>query len=306
MALTDFPPIPAELAGDAPPLTDDELEAYFAFIDDHAELGVEGVASSLADLDEHPEDFRDDLQPVVAAHRFRVDEDGKAEWALRKLAAAEADVERLRLQAEDWTARITAWFQQAAKRPVQTVAYMTGQLERYALDRREETGAATLTLPSGVVSTREQKPAPQVDDDETVGAVLRRAYSGAEGVAWKLAVEELDGDKPLMTTTTKVYADQFKKLVRVAPHPTGVVEWTITLRCGHEELVTGHPDEITVPEIGEVVTCPVCAGDESVSEPVAAVSMQPLMELAVLGPDDRPVAGAVVKPGEIKASVKVR
>lgn len=313
MALTDFPPIPAELAGDAPPLTDAELDAYFGYVDEQAsEAAVDPET-----VDEWLTTSEDDgVAESVAARvaRWRITDDGAAEWALRKLAEAQAEQEELRLRAEDWTARITAWFTQASKRPAQLSAKMEALLELYALERRAETGTATLTLPSGVVSTREAKPAAGVEDDEAVAEwidlrlTIPPSNAEAAGIAryrlWREAVDELDPSKPLVTRSAKVYAEPLRKLVRIEQQPTGVLEWTLSLSCEHEQIVTTDQgaSEPAPPKNGEVVGCPAC--DDLTT--IVAVSMKPLMAAVVVGPDGVAIPGATVKPGEIKASVKVR
>ena len=136
MALPMEDPIPPELALDAEPLSEPELDAV--------------------DQGEHAPD---------SVLRWQITDDGAAEWAMRKLADVQSKVTELQSRRDGWTAKIAAWFDQAAK-PLSTRAeFFTAHLESYALRRREEDGTKTLRLPSGIVSTRQPGPRVVVRDE---------------------------------------------------------------------------------------------------------------------------------------------
>jgi hypothetical protein len=287
-------PIPAELAMDAPPLTDDDLDAYFGYLAEHEDSDAE-----LDHVAEQPEAYRADIVEALPAHRFRIVDDGQAEWAMRKLAAAEAELEELRLRAEDWKERIQAWFDQAARRPQRSAAFFTGHLESYAVARREATGAATVTLPSGVVRTSGRKPAAEVADAREVASLLDRAAVGAESVAWKKALDAVESEN-LWRWEPKVSIGELRRLVHVEERKVGTT-MSLDFACGHERIYdfSGEPED--VPDPGETMTCVECGGEQR----IIAVGTGNRMALVVVGPDGQPVPGMTVKPAAVNVSVSV-
>ena len=110
--------------------------------------------------------------PVVEAiesdDRWRVRTDDDAEWALRRIAAANADLEALHEKAKRWTEQITGWFEQAAREPARTAEFFTAQVERYAMAERREHDRKSVRLPSGRFSTRQSAEALEILDDDKV------------------------------------------------------------------------------------------------------------------------------------------
>ena len=110
--------------------------------------------------------------PVVEAiesdDRWRVRTDDDAEWALRRIAAANADLEALHEKAKRWTEQITGWFEQAAREPARTAEFFTAQVERYAMAERREHNRKSVRLPSGKFSTRSVPGALEIVDEAEV------------------------------------------------------------------------------------------------------------------------------------------
>lgn len=306
MAMPDIP-IPAELAVEAEPLSDDELARYF---------DVHEAFTSASGLPEHMRPQPSETE----AGRWRIESDDAAEWALRKLAMARDEAARLREQADEWAARIEHWFVQAAREHVRTEAFMRERLEDYGLRRRDAGGAATLNLPSGTIKTTSSQPAVEVVDDATLALVLEtalgeppRALSDEDAAsyrAWREAWDKLvaDSDEPveLVKRTPKVYVGPLRKLVRVAELPTGQTRWVLSLSCEHEQIITTDDDDMGV-ELGDELPCSQCPGDPidgAALSTLIAVEQQQLTELVAVGPDDEPVPGAGVKPGGVTATVK--
>jgi len=80
-------PIPAVLAVDVEPFTDEQLDAALS----KSFLAAKGVLS-----EGHPS-------------KFTVDNETVGEWAARKWAIENAEMERIRMQADEWRERITMW-----------------------------------------------------------------------------------------------------------------------------------------------------------------------------------------------------
>lgn len=136
MALPMEDPIPPELALDAEPLSERELDAV--------------------DQGEHAPD---------SVLRWQITDDGAAEWAMRKLADVQSQVAELEARRDGWMAKIAAWFDQATKPLSSRAEFFGAHLESYALRRREEDGIKTVRLPSGSVSTRQPGPRVVVRDE---------------------------------------------------------------------------------------------------------------------------------------------
>lgn len=300
MALTDDLPIPPELAVDTEPLSDDDLALYFDVRDTRPGDGSDGP----------PEE---ELATAEGVHRWRIEADDQAEWALRKLAVANEELRRLAEQAQEWQARIGAWFSQASARPQRTAAFMEERLADYGLRLREVGGPATLTLPSGVIKTSDRKPAVEVEDDAQLARYLdEMLLPDSEQpewlAAWSKATEGMEEPLEVVKRTPKVFVGPLRKLVHVEERPTGQTRWLLTLSCDHELTKVTNPEE-AAPQLGHDLACALCPGDviegETVVKIVALESVE-LTELLPIGPDGEPVPGASVRPGGIVPKVEAR
>lgn len=303
MAMQDLP-IPPELALDDEPLTDTDLARYFDALQDAAgEAGVdaEQVAGWLA---EQPGD-----QAPNRVARFRIEDDNAAEWAMRKLALAQAEVAQLQAQAQEWADRIQHWFVQAARPHADTLVYMEERLADYGLRRRQAGGSATLNLPSGAIKTTSSSRAVEVADDEAVAAYVREVLHGTDAdraAAWREAIEaaELAVEGDLVRTSHKVYVGPLRELARATEVQTGDYELVVVLGCGHtHSSVIPQVDDLSIPVRGELVGCQGGCGSP---QPVASTITKARTHQVVLGPDGREVPGAQVREGGITAKVVAR
>lgn len=97
------------------------------------------------------------------------------EWAMRKMAAAQARLDALAERYAEMVGRIERWYEQEAAGDRQSIDYFTGLIERYAVARRERhpDGPATYNFPSGKVITRRKKdPTIEVEDEKALAAWL--------------------------------------------------------------------------------------------------------------------------------------
>ncbi len=106
------------------------------------------------------------LHPGPVDAPWQITDDGAAEWALRRLAEADAELHALSQRATDWSNRIRDWFEHRAKPLERRADFFRGRLHSYALDRREAGAGATLSLPSGKVSTLPGRVRVEVSDPE--------------------------------------------------------------------------------------------------------------------------------------------
>lgn len=141
---------PRSLPADAmidPPFDDDDLD------------------EQLAQLDDEPDD-----PPPVA--RWVPPDDRAAEWAMRKLADAQDEIERHDMLLAGYIDEIRKWHATATARARRTAARMEGALAEYALAERAENNRRTIHLPSGDITTRPAGGRPEVVDPVVVASFL--------------------------------------------------------------------------------------------------------------------------------------
>jgi hypothetical protein len=239
--------LPPDLALDEPPLTDDEVERL-----------VEAIA-----MDDRPQS------------PWRIEDDGTAEWAMRKLARERRALDGVADQAHEWTARIDAWASSASAPVERRIRWWEGHLEDYARRQREE-GRLTVSLPSGKVRTSNVPASVKVADEAQVLASLPDEVR-------ELVVKESVRLRDLQAATA---------VARTA---------TLHLACGHSfECVVLDPKEI-----GPVTNCSTC--DEGEGENRSEVSIAGAefsAPIPVLKSTRKPVPGAIVEPERVSVSVR--
>ncbi len=277
-------PIPPDLALVAEPIPEDLLERWTNYvIETAADAGVD--PESLADTLRH-----DEVYVPEAITRFAVDDDGKAEWAMRHVARIVEERAGLAAQAEEWIDRITGWFEQRSKPLATREAFFRAHLERYALAVREASGGKTksVTLPSGRIQTTSTKPKIVVEDE-------------TELLAWVRDNLEPDQVSVVIKTTEKVLVSELRDAVVLVELPSRVV--CSPCGCVDAPKVRGvYVNFDTVADVaawtaGSAVECPSCGNEALVGQWVETY-------LAVRDEAGRPVPGADVAAGSISANVK--
>lgn len=182
-------PLPAALITD-PPLHTRDLSVLLARIADLAdEQGVDlETATSMAMADALPDD--------TPAARFRVEDTGAAEWAMRVLREADEHLADVQAQADQWHREVQAWADREATPALRSRVYMDALLRDYGARRRaEDPDVATLRLPSGVIETTARRATPRVADPD---AVLAWAKANAP-----LAVETVPATERVTAAAAK-------------------------------------------------------------------------------------------------------
>lgn len=183
-------PIPHELALEQEPFSEQELDEVL----DTGPLSPE----QLAELEGH-------LAPeLVAVHRWQIEDDQAAEWAMRMLAAIDLETSGIREQAALWVERINAWRNEATGRLHQRADFFDAQLRMYAIRvRRADPKRATISLPSGKISTRAPKePKVEIANEE-------------EFVKWAAETLPEEEFEQVVETVEKARILAIRKLVRV-------------------------------------------------------------------------------------------
>lgn len=273
MAALDLP-LPPELAAPEP-----DADAWVPILADavvamanEAGLDADAAGGMLAgDTAEGAADFAEWVPD--RARRWTVTDDGSAEWAMRHVAAAEAELRTLREQADAWAYRIHQWYEQRAKPLQATKGFMAAHLERYALERRlANPKAKTLTLPSGKVATTYVAPKVEVDDADAV-------------VAWA----EANGLAEVVRVRKEPKVSELRRHVTVAEVTVG---WDVYASCGcvYAELGTDPP--------------PVGAGCASCGDGQVSTLVPTEGRLVAMDAEGHPVPGAVVAPERTTATAK--
>jgi hypothetical protein len=187
-------PDPPDLDDDPGPVTVDDS---IAVVELAAEYGCSPADMVRWLADGGPEGA--EQPPPDGANRWLVTDDASAEWALSKMCEANEALEGVGRQHEEWAAPLRAklakvdeWAATARRAPEATLAHMAALCERYALARREATGKAGVTLPSGRLATLQGRQTLAVWDE--AAAVDQLAELAAEAVKVKrsLLVSKLE------------------------------------------------------------------------------------------------------------------
>jgi phage host-nuclease inhibitor protein Gam len=297
--IPDELPIPPELAyDDAPPLSDWDLERMedeALALADAAAMDPEAALGQLLDAasDGDPEDD-------AAPYRWRIADDGAAEWAMRHVAEIDQELEELATRAKGWTERIQGWFDKAARRLKVRRAYFDGHLTDYARRERDRTDGKrkTIELPSGKVRSTSSKPKATVVTEDAV-------------IRWAKA--KLDGDllDAVVKVVESVRVSELREHV-VVGHVVVAIEFGANLSCGcvigpHEVQVETPSPMMTTDEqlalapwaLGELLDCDHGPGGGHVEAVLPVLIAQP----AVLDLDGQVVPGTAVAPGEVTVKV---
>ena len=116
--------------------------------------------TNLVSLDE----FELDETPQTP-EAFTVDDDSKADWAMRKLAHLRRKQAENQSLAEAEIKRVTEWLQTVNRSLESDAAYFEAVLTPYALLQRSE-GRKSVSLPHGTIKTTSGRPKIEIEDEE--------------------------------------------------------------------------------------------------------------------------------------------
>lgn len=235
---------------------------------------------------ERRQQILDGIREGAAESRWRIDDDGQAEWAARKLAQADrrrrqiaAVADRVVEQARLWEARQLG--------PVDgDFEFFEALLVDYAKRQREGEGRKTVDLPSATVKSRSKPAKVDIVDDETVTEWAKRWAEEAVKVTEKTLVSRLRDH----VQVRRCIFDGDGKLVAVEADD------------GWETATAGLEARLDVTGGGDVVDVTSGEVEDGLSVEAAAVAWQK-------GGDRAPrwvrVPGAEVSPESVSYSVKV-
>jgi hypothetical protein len=124
---------------------------------------------------------------------WQIDTDEQAEWAMAKVAEAQADVAQLLAQRDAQMERAQAWYARMAKGPQRTLGFMQLHLMDYALRRRAaDPKQKTLVLPNGEVpTTKGPDPCVVIEDEDALVAWARKNHPEVVDTSYRVLVTKL-------------------------------------------------------------------------------------------------------------------
>lgn len=110
-----------------------------------------------------------EINPTTVRDGFEITDDELAEWALRKIAAAQERIDQVERQAEAEWARIAHFRETRTRNDADTITYFTALLERYHAQRiAEDPSLKTIHLPHGELVSRARQPRIEFELDEFI------------------------------------------------------------------------------------------------------------------------------------------
>lgn len=156
------------------------------------------TAAADSTVDFGPPDFDDATVPDVEVAGWLTD-DSKASWALRKLAAARAELARLTGIHDSEIARIVEWLAGASKRPLADIEFFEAALIDYRrrLETADPTLANTYRLPDGAIARRRNPDRFVVVDEGSV-------------IDWLAALSDADPARSALQTSRRVLVSKLR------------------------------------------------------------------------------------------------
>ena len=133
---------------------------------------------------------------------FKVTDDFKADWALRKYRSYEERIKLNEQLAEKERNRIQEWLDKSNKQIALKQEFFEQHLIAYAIEERKK-DRKTISLPNGVISTRQGNDAPVIEDKESLLS-WAKANSKCEIIKTKEDVDLAEFKKHVVVDGEKV------------------------------------------------------------------------------------------------------
>jgi len=113
-----------------------------------------------------------DKQEKVEDERFKVDDDQKANWVLRKIKQMQDKIERNNNLADAEIHKIEQWRERENEQANNSIKYFQGLLAEYAVSKREkDPHLKTINLPNGRFGFRKRQPKWKYNDEKVINAL---------------------------------------------------------------------------------------------------------------------------------------
>jgi hypothetical protein len=151
---------------------------------------------------------------------FTVDDDSKADWAMRKLAHLRRKQAENQALAEAEIKRVTEWLQTVNRSLDNDAAYFEAVLTPYALLQRSE-GRKSVSLPHGTIKTTGGRPKIEIEDEEKFLAWAKESETSVIRIKTEIDKKALNA---LIRDDNQVISTQGEIVpaVRVIPAETSV------------------------------------------------------------------------------------
>ena len=127
---------------------------------------------------EHLQAFLDSLYepPEPSKEAFKIDNDGSADWALRKIRQSQKRIAEIQRTAEEQIAMIEKWMLSEIAGEEKSVAYFTQLLDNYhrGLYEQDPKRYKTIKLPNGIIKRVKTQPTFERDEDKLLGWLEER------------------------------------------------------------------------------------------------------------------------------------
>jgi len=165
----------------------------------------------------------DEFEVVEAspiAEAFTVDDDSKADWAMRKLASLRRKQAENKAIAEAEIQRVTKWLETVNTSLENDASYFEAVLTPYALLQRSE-GRKSVLLPHGTIKTTAGRPKIEIEDEEAFLAWAKESENSVIRIKTEIDKKALNA---LIRDDNQVISTQGEIVpaVRVIPAETSV------------------------------------------------------------------------------------
>ena len=112
------------------------------------------------------------IAPAEDKSRFIIDDDNKADWALRKIAESKNEIYKISYFADSEINRIEDWERKEKEKYESSIDYFTGLLAEYASQKRKQNSDfKSQSLPAGRIRFKKQQPKWNVDKEKVVKSI---------------------------------------------------------------------------------------------------------------------------------------
>ena len=151
---------------------------------------------------------------------FTVDDDSKADWAMRKLASLRRKQAENKAIADAEIQRVTEWLETVNRSIDGDAAYFEAVMTPYALLQRSE-GRKSVVLPHGTIKTTAGRPKIEIEDEEKFLAWAKESETSVIRIKTEIDKKALNAlirdDNQVISTQGEIVPS-----VRVIPADTSV------------------------------------------------------------------------------------
>jgi phage host-nuclease inhibitor protein Gam len=142
-----------------------------------------------------------------APDQFKVSDADSLAWALRKLRAAEQEIEKAKRQRDEWIKKINEWYGEETKAALATSTKMRALIQEYQL----LTGKKTIKHPLGTLTARTSKKI-EVKNEEAF-IEWAKSTGNTQFIRTKEEINKKDVRALIVQAGTEVYSKETGELI---------------------------------------------------------------------------------------------